>query len=94
MLSEYLDRGGNFIDTANIYTSGHSEKILGDYFAARPSITTRAVASSAAAMRAICQGAMPTTTVEILSGFQSAGISGPVPVELPAAHRRAGAALP
>ena len=31
MLSEYLDRGGNFIDTANIYTSGHSEKIIGDY---------------------------------------------------------------
>lgn len=25
----YLDHGGNFIDTANIYTKGHSEKILG-----------------------------------------------------------------
>jgi len=32
MLAEYLDRGGNFIDTANIYTAGHSEKIVGDYF--------------------------------------------------------------
>jgi aryl-alcohol dehydrogenase-like predicted oxidoreductase len=29
----YLERGGNFIDTANIYTKGHSEVILGDYFA-------------------------------------------------------------
>ena len=29
----YIDRGGNFIDTANIYTNGHSEKIVGDHFA-------------------------------------------------------------
>jgi len=32
VLGAYLDRGGNFIDTANIYTKGHSEKIIGDYF--------------------------------------------------------------
>jgi aryl-alcohol dehydrogenase-like predicted oxidoreductase len=24
--------GRNFVDTANIYTNGHSEKIIGDYF--------------------------------------------------------------
>ncbi|MFG1810046.1 aldo/keto reductase [Streptomyces sp. NPDC049040] len=36
ILSAYLDLGGNFIDTANFYTNGHSEKILGDHFAARP----------------------------------------------------------
>jgi aryl-alcohol dehydrogenase-like predicted oxidoreductase len=30
MLSRFIDRGGNFIDTANIYTRGHSEKIIGD----------------------------------------------------------------
>jgi aryl-alcohol dehydrogenase-like predicted oxidoreductase len=24
ILDEYLDRGGNFVDTANIYTNGHS----------------------------------------------------------------------
>lgn len=36
ILDTYLDRGGNFIDTANFYTNGHSEKILGDYFARRP----------------------------------------------------------
>ena len=33
MLHRYLGAGGNFIDTANIYTKGHSETILGDYFA-------------------------------------------------------------
>jgi aryl-alcohol dehydrogenase-like predicted oxidoreductase len=33
MLDEYLDRGGNFIDTANVYTNGHAEAIIGDYFA-------------------------------------------------------------
>ncbi|HJV49682.1 MAG TPA: aldo/keto reductase [Geothrix sp.] len=35
MLDRYLEAGGNFIDTANIYTKGHSEAILGDYFAER-----------------------------------------------------------
>ncbi|MFO0827495.1 MAG: aldo/keto reductase [Phycisphaerales bacterium] len=32
VISRYLERGGNFIDTANMYTKGHSEAILGDYF--------------------------------------------------------------
>lgn len=36
ILDAYLDRGGNFVDTANFYTNGHSEAILGDYLAARP----------------------------------------------------------
>ena len=31
MLARYFERGGNFIDTANAYTRGHSEKIVGDY---------------------------------------------------------------
>ena len=31
IFSRYRDRGGNFIDTANAYTKGHSEKIIGDY---------------------------------------------------------------
>lgn len=35
MLDRYLEGGGNFIDTANIYTKGHSEAILGAYFAER-----------------------------------------------------------
>ena len=32
ILAAYLDRGGNFIDTSNNYTLGHSEVIIGDYF--------------------------------------------------------------
>jgi aryl-alcohol dehydrogenase-like predicted oxidoreductase len=32
VLAHYLENGGNFIDTANGYTHGHSEKILGDFF--------------------------------------------------------------
>ena len=32
ILAHYLEQGGNFIDTANAYTSGHSEKIIGDFF--------------------------------------------------------------
>lgn len=36
ILETYLDQGGNFIDTANFYANGHSEKILGDWFTAHP----------------------------------------------------------
>jgi aryl-alcohol dehydrogenase-like predicted oxidoreductase len=46
ILAEYLDRGGNVVDTANIYTNGHSEKIVGDYFAARPGLRERVVLST------------------------------------------------
>ena len=31
VMDRFLDRGGNFIDTANVYTLGHSEKIIGDH---------------------------------------------------------------
>lgn len=34
VLDAYLERGGNFVDTANIYNKGHSEKILGDHLSA------------------------------------------------------------
>jgi aryl-alcohol dehydrogenase-like predicted oxidoreductase len=30
ILDRFLERGGNFIDTANVYTKGHSEAIIGD----------------------------------------------------------------
>ncbi|WP_232660585.1 aldo/keto reductase [Pseudonocardia sp. TRM90224] len=46
ILASYLDRGGNFIDTANFYSNGHSEKILGDYFAAHPGRRDRVVLAS------------------------------------------------
>jgi aryl-alcohol dehydrogenase-like predicted oxidoreductase len=31
IMDRYIDRGGNFIDTANFYTKSHSEKIIGDH---------------------------------------------------------------
>jgi aryl-alcohol dehydrogenase-like predicted oxidoreductase len=31
ILAAYINQGGNSIDTANFYTKGHSEKIIGDY---------------------------------------------------------------
>ena len=43
ILAEYLDRGGNVVDTANVYTNGHSEKIVGDFLAARPGLRERVV---------------------------------------------------
>jgi aryl-alcohol dehydrogenase-like predicted oxidoreductase len=43
ILSEYLERGGNFIDTANLYTNGHSEKIIGDFFAQRKARRDRSI---------------------------------------------------
>jgi aryl-alcohol dehydrogenase-like predicted oxidoreductase len=36
IIDRFLERGGNFIDTANIYTRGHSEKILGDHLGRDP----------------------------------------------------------
>jgi aryl-alcohol dehydrogenase-like predicted oxidoreductase len=46
ILADYLDRGGNVVDTANVYTNGHSEKIVGDFFAARPGLRERVVLST------------------------------------------------
>jgi aryl-alcohol dehydrogenase-like predicted oxidoreductase len=46
MLDAYLSRGGNFVDTANVYTGGHSEEILGDAFATRPGLRDRIVLAS------------------------------------------------
>ena len=35
IVDQFLERGGNFIDTADTYTSGSSERILGEYFKER-----------------------------------------------------------
>ena len=43
ILRTYLDHGGNFVDTANFYTNGHSEAILGDFLAAHPGLRDRLV---------------------------------------------------
>jgi aryl-alcohol dehydrogenase-like predicted oxidoreductase len=31
IIARFMERGGNFIDTANVYTKGHSETIIGDF---------------------------------------------------------------
>jgi aryl-alcohol dehydrogenase-like predicted oxidoreductase len=43
IIDDYLGRGGNFIDTANVYTYGHSEKIIGDHLAKEPGRRDRVV---------------------------------------------------
>ncbi|MFI5729045.1 aldo/keto reductase [Kribbella sp. NPDC051587] len=46
MLDEYVDAGGNSIDTANIYTNGHSEVIIGDWLTGHPGLRDRLVLGS------------------------------------------------
>src|SRR5689334_21811423 len=36
IMDAFIARGGNFIDTANAYTKGHSEKIIGDHLGRHP----------------------------------------------------------
>src|SRR4051812_10096151 len=43
IMDRYIDRGGNFIDTANMYTFGHSEKIIGDHLGRHASKRERLV---------------------------------------------------
>src|ERR1700674_4825963 len=43
ILGRFLERGGNFVDTANGYPLGHSERIIGDYFARDPGKRDRVV---------------------------------------------------
>ncbi|MGN9787896.1 aldo/keto reductase [Nonomuraea sp. ZG12] len=43
ILDRYLDTGGNFIDTANMYNGGASETTLGAYFGKRPGVRDRVV---------------------------------------------------
>jgi aryl-alcohol dehydrogenase-like predicted oxidoreductase len=43
IIDAYTDRGGNFLDTANIYTKGHSEKIIGDHVGRHPARRDRLV---------------------------------------------------
>jgi aryl-alcohol dehydrogenase-like predicted oxidoreductase len=43
LIDAYLDRAGNFIDTANLYTRGHAEKIIGDHIGRHPAKRDRTV---------------------------------------------------
>jgi aryl-alcohol dehydrogenase-like predicted oxidoreductase len=46
IIDRYLEQGGNFLDTANIYTYGHSEKIVGDHVGRVPERRARTVIST------------------------------------------------
>jgi len=43
ILDDYFAAGGNFIDTADVYSQGVSEEIIGRWLAARPEVRDRAV---------------------------------------------------
>lgn len=43
ILDHYIARGGNFLDTANAYTKGHAEKIIGDHVGRHPARRDRLV---------------------------------------------------
>jgi aryl-alcohol dehydrogenase-like predicted oxidoreductase len=43
IMDRYIELGGNFIDTANLYTKSHSEKIIGDHVGRHPSRRDRLV---------------------------------------------------
>ena len=43
IMDRFIERGGNFIDTANAYTKGHSEKIIGDHLGRHPAKRERLV---------------------------------------------------
>jgi aryl-alcohol dehydrogenase-like predicted oxidoreductase len=43
ILERFVERGGNFVDTANGYTLGHSERIIGDWMTREPGRRDRLV---------------------------------------------------
>lgn len=46
IIDRFLERGGNFIDTANSYNCGHSEEIIGEHIGFKPAVRHRCVLSS------------------------------------------------
>jgi len=46
VLDDYFAAGGNFIDTADVYSSGVSEEIIGRWLADRPDVRDRAVVAT------------------------------------------------
>jgi aryl-alcohol dehydrogenase-like predicted oxidoreductase len=43
IIDRFIELGGNFLDTANFYTRGHSEKIIGDHVGRHPARRDRLV---------------------------------------------------
>jgi aryl-alcohol dehydrogenase-like predicted oxidoreductase len=49
ILDRFVEAGGNFVDTANVYGAGASEELLGRWFASRPAdVTDRVVLATKA----------------------------------------------
>ena len=46
ILDDYFAAGGNFVDTADVYSSGVSEEIIGRWLADRPDVRDRAVVAT------------------------------------------------
>jgi aryl-alcohol dehydrogenase-like predicted oxidoreductase len=46
IMDSYFAAGGNFIDTADVYSAGVSEEIIGRWLAARPEVRDRAVVAT------------------------------------------------
>src|SRR5712672_1212302 len=56
MLDLYIDNGGNFVDTANVYTNGSSEKMLGEFLGEKRQQIVRVNPSRVAGMtRSSCK---------------------------------------
>src|SRR5215217_2901987 len=47
-LDRFLDQGGNFLDTADVYADGESERILGRWLAARSGVRDQVVIATKA----------------------------------------------
>jgi aryl-alcohol dehydrogenase-like predicted oxidoreductase len=45
-LDRFLEQGGNFLDTADVYADGESEGIIGRWFAARPGVRDQEVVAT------------------------------------------------
>ena len=43
LLDQYISAGGNFIDTADVYQHGMSERIIGQYLVKRPELRSRLI---------------------------------------------------
>ncbi|MGJ3241851.1 MAG: aldo/keto reductase [Opitutales bacterium] len=55
MLDDFIERGGNAIDTAWLYGRGHQESLVGDYLRSRPDIRDRLVITAKGAHTPFCQ---------------------------------------
>lgn len=43
LLDQYISAGGNFIDTADVYQHGMSERIIGQYLVKKPELRSRLI---------------------------------------------------